>query len=201
MAQRLAIERGSSRTSKPYAKSLASPKSIGQPKLAPVVNAQEDAKMPAVPLEEGVKFNTFSYINNSPNATSINSSLQLLRSEIPHIPNSLKQTTQTPESTPKKAAPSSKATKLYPIEPSNTTKMAQTDANKIADENKPRKRGAGRAGDPRMRLAVETKLNNPDISFVSALIAGGFVFPGLVDFEKAKMSSNVLDVDGVTVYQ
>ena len=47
---------------------------------------------------------------------------------------------------------------------------------------KPRK-GNGRAGDPRMSLAVEAKHNNPDMSYVSALISGGFVFPDIVDLK------------------
>ena len=59
----------------------------------------------------------------------------------------------------------------------------------------------GRAGDPRMRKAVEAKLINPELPLISALIVGGFVFPDLAKVEQAKLKSTVLDVEGISLYQ
>lgn len=38
------------------------------------------------------------------------------------------------------------------------------------------RRYPGAAGDPRMNLAVQAKLDNPDLSTLAALTKGGFVF-------------------------
>lgn len=58
----------------------------------------------------------------------------------------------------------------------------------------------GRVGDPRMNLAVQAKMADPDLSLVAALIAGGFVFGPELNAPGVKVST-VKDVDGVTVYQ
>ena len=57
----------------------------------------------------------------------------------------------------------------------------------------------GRSGDPRMTMAVQAKLDNPDMPLVDALVEGGFIFPEL-DAPGVKIS-NVKDTDNVTVYQ
>lgn len=64
----------------------------------------------------------------------------------------------------------------------------------------------GRVGDPRMNLAVQTKLGSPDMTLIAALRAGGFVFP---DLNEAGTKSNIKgmkvsacqDLDGVSLYQ
>ena len=56
----------------------------------------------------------------------------------------------------------------------------------------------GRTGDPRMNNAVEAKLNNTDMSLVAALVAGGFVFPGLEQCDKL---NSLVDEDGIGLYQ
>lgn len=50
-----------------------------------------------------------------------------------------------------------------------------------------------------MNQAVQAKVNNPNLSLVAALMAGGFVFP---DFNAQGVSmSDVKDTDNVTLYQ
>mmetsp|Transcript_3037 Transcript_3037/g.6735 ORF Transcript_3037/g.6735 Transcript_3037/m.6735 type:complete len:210 (+) Transcript_3037:84-713(+) len=57
----------------------------------------------------------------------------------------------------------------------------------------------GRNGNPLMNEAVKAKVNNPNLSLVAALMAGGFVFP---DFNAQGISmSEVRDTDNVTLYQ
>eukprot|EP00804_Cyclotella_cryptica_P001423 CCRYP_003676-RA/>CCRYP_003676-RA protein AED:0.16 eAED:0.16 QI:336/0.8/0.83/1/0.8/0.66/6/0/484 len=64
-------------------------------------------------------------------------------------------------------------------------------SSKSSKANRP-----GRLGDPRMNRAVQAKLDNPDISLVTALVRGGFVFPGLEE-SKGQLSL-VKDIDNVT---
>lgn len=57
----------------------------------------------------------------------------------------------------------------------------------------------GRFGDPRMNRAVEAKMISPHLTLVEALVAGGFIFPG-IDSPGIKIG-DVKDTDSVTVYQ
>jgi len=57
----------------------------------------------------------------------------------------------------------------------------------------------GRSGDPRMNRAVQAKVDNPNLSLVAALMAGGFVFNTL-DAPGLNMSA-VKDAENVTIYQ
>jgi len=50
-----------------------------------------------------------------------------------------------------------------------------------------------------MNLAVQTKLNDSNVSLVDALLAGGFVFPDLG--KPGIKQGTVKDTDNVTVYQ
>lgn len=50
-----------------------------------------------------------------------------------------------------------------------------------------------------MKQAIQAKMDDPDLSLVDALKAGGYVFPKL-DEPDAKIAS-VEDTDGITVYQ
>ena len=61
------------------------------------------------------------------------------------------------------------------------------------------KKFPGRLGDPRMHKAVNAKLGDPNMSLVSALLIGGFVFPDL-NRHGVELSS-VKDIDGVTFRQ
>merc|ERR1712071_237474 len=57
----------------------------------------------------------------------------------------------------------------------------------------------GRHGDPRMRRAVQARVDNPAMSLLAALVTGGFVFP---DLENSNLKmSEVKDTEGVSVYQ
>jgi len=78
----------------------------------------------------------------------------------------------------------------------NERKIKQT--TKKAGRAKP-KSHPGRIGDPRMNRAVQAKMDNPNLSLVAALVAGGFVFPDL-EVPGLKLST-VKDTDNVTVYQ
>lgn len=69
-----------------------------------------------------------------------------------------------------------------------------SDKQKISKESKATR--PGRLGDPRMNRAVQAKLDNPDIPLISALVRGGFVFPGLEE-SKGQLSL-VKDIDNVT---
>lgn len=77
---------------------------------------------------------------------------------------------------------------------SEATKAAKTNIKIKLKSNR-----HGRSGDPRMTMAVQAKLDNPDMPLVDALVEGGFVFPEL-DAPGVKIS-NVKDTDNVTVYQ
>ena len=57
----------------------------------------------------------------------------------------------------------------------------------------------GSHGDPRMNQAVKLRMNDPNLSLIDALIAGGFVFPDL--HKPGGKRSECKDVNGVTVYQ
>ena len=57
----------------------------------------------------------------------------------------------------------------------------------------------GRHGDERMNKAVKARQKDPKISLMSALLAGGFIFPQL--YSPGVKLSKVLDTEGVTVYQ
>lgn len=57
----------------------------------------------------------------------------------------------------------------------------------------------GRGGDKRMHIAVEARVQNPDLSLTNALLAGGFIF---ADLGKPNMkASEAKDSDGITLYQ
>ena len=57
----------------------------------------------------------------------------------------------------------------------------------------------GRHGDKRMNRALEARKKDPDLSLLAALLAGGFIFPQL--YAPGVKMADVLDVDGVSVYQ
>jgi len=61
------------------------------------------------------------------------------------------------------------------------------------------KKHPGRNGDIRMRKAVNARHQDSNISLLSALLAGGFVFPDM--YKPGVKLSKVKDLDGVTVYQ
>jgi len=69
----------------------------------------------------------------------------------------------------------------------------------IRKERSKKKKHPGRHGDRRMNRAVEAKQKDPNISLLSALLAGGFIFPEL--YSPGMKLSKVKDTDGVTVYQ
>ena len=62
------------------------------------------------------------------------------------------------------------------------------------------KRYSGAAGDPRMNLAVQVKLENPDLPTLAALTKGGYVFD---DFANAPglNRDQIKDTDNITLYQ
>jgi len=66
-------------------------------------------------------------------------------------------------------------------------------------ERKKYKTHPGRVGDKRMNKAVEARLQNPDLPYLDALIAGGFVFPKL--HTPGKKPSEAKDTDDVTLAQ
>ena len=76
----------------------------------------------------------------------------------------------------------------------NEHQQAQTSKKKAVKDNA-RKHGA--SGDPRMNLAVQTKLDNPELPLVTCLTRGGFVFNNLAVINV----NSVKDIDGVTLYQ
>jgi len=61
------------------------------------------------------------------------------------------------------------------------------------------KKHPGRHGDERMNRAVEARHQDPNISLLYALLAGGFVFPEL--YTPGVKKAQVKDTEGVTVYQ
>ena len=61
------------------------------------------------------------------------------------------------------------------------------------------KKHPGRNGDIRMSKAVKARHLDSNISLLSALLAGGFVFPDM--YKPGVKLSKVKDLDGVTVYQ
>merc|ERR1712086_636875 len=62
------------------------------------------------------------------------------------------------------------------------------------------KRKCGASGDPRMNRAVQAKLDNPNLSLVTALMKGGFVFNDMANSPEVSLS-DVRDTDNITVYQ
>ena len=66
-------------------------------------------------------------------------------------------------------------------------------------ERKKYKTHPGRVGDKRMNKAVEARLQNPDLPYLDALIAGGFVFPKL--HTPGKKPNEAKDTDDVTLAQ
>eukprot|EP00957_Ditylum_brightwellii_P197017 15009986-Ditylum_brightwellii.AAC.1 len=58
----------------------------------------------------------------------------------------------------------------------------------------------GCKGDPRMNRAVHLRLNNPNLSLVDALIAGGFAFPEGIKRQNRK-KGKIYDSDGVSLDQ
>mmetsp|Transcript_21453 Transcript_21453/g.31885 ORF Transcript_21453/g.31885 Transcript_21453/m.31885 type:complete len:232 (-) Transcript_21453:190-885(-) len=58
----------------------------------------------------------------------------------------------------------------------------------------------GRKGDPRMNRAVRIRLDNPKMSLVDALLAGGFTFPTDIKRQNKK-EPLILDSDGVSLNQ
>eukprot|EP00804_Cyclotella_cryptica_P010922 CCRYP_018969-RB/>CCRYP_018969-RB protein AED:0.18 eAED:0.18 QI:628/1/1/1/1/1/5/1207/438 len=83
---------------------------------------------------------------------------------------------------------------LSSIQTKSETSAAATSVNEANYPSHP-----GRTGDPRMNRAVQAKLENPDMPLITALVLGGFVFPGL-DESDGRLGS-VTDTDNVTVYQ
>ena len=69
---------------------------------------------------------------------------------------------------------------------------------KVEERGKIRKH-PGRSGDERMHKAVAARRQNPDISLLDALLAGGFVFPNM--YAPGIKSSEAKDIDGVSVTQ
>jgi len=69
----------------------------------------------------------------------------------------------------------------------------------IRKEPSKKKTHPGRHGDRRMNRAVEARQKDPNISLLSALLAGGFIFPQI--YSPGVKLSKVKDTDGVTVYQ
>ena len=72
--------------------------------------------------------------------------------------------------------------------------------NQRTKEAKGNRRKPGASGDPRMNLAVQSKLEDPSLSLVAALLKGGFVFNNFSD-SSGQCISNVRDTDNITVYQ
>ena len=57
----------------------------------------------------------------------------------------------------------------------------------------------GRSGDTRMHKAVDARRQNPEMSLLDALLAGGFVFPDV--YATGIKQSEAKDIDGVSVAQ
>jgi len=66
-------------------------------------------------------------------------------------------------------------------------------------EDKKGRKKAGRGGDERMNLAFQLKKQNPDMSLLDALIAGGFIFPRL--HADGVKTSQVKDTDDILLSQ
>jgi len=97
-----------------------------------------------------------------------------------------------------------------PLEVNVLKRKPHTDAsneNKDTNIDEPKEKVAkvirrypGAAGDPRMNLAVQAKLENPNLSTLAALTKGGFVFDDISDSPRRSMSE-VRDADNITLYQ
>ena len=100
------------------------------------------------------------------------------------------------------SAPSIILSKPEYQEPDSGNQKASQAKKKAANSERAKKtdkKFPGRTGDPRMHKAVNAKLGDPNMSLVSALLVGGFVFPEL-NRSGVELSS-VKDTDGVTVRQ
>jgi len=81
---------------------------------------------------------------------------------------------------------------------SNVGTKKTSDKGTTVKDKKGRKK-AGRGGDERMNLAFQLKKQNPDMSLLDALLAGGFIFPNL-HVPGVKMSE-VKDTDDILLSQ
>ena len=84
---------------------------------------------------------------------------------------------------------------------SSSNYAASNDNTSSSQANKKMKytKHPGRHGDKRMNRALEARKKDPDLSLLAALLAGGFIFPQL--YAPGVKMADVLDVDGVSVYQ
>ena len=80
-----------------------------------------------------------------------------------------------------------------PSQFSNNNTMIRKEPTKM------KRKYPGRHGDRRMNRAVEARQKDPNTSLLSALLAGGFIFPQI--YSPGVKLSKVKDTDGVTVYQ
>ncbi|KAL9178260.1 hypothetical protein ACHAXT_001804 [Thalassiosira profunda] len=86
--------------------------------------------------------------------------------------------------------------------PAAAQKKKRDESNLDEGRKRPRpKAHPGRHGDPRMNLAVETKIANPSMTHADALIAAGYVFPDVNGPGKKLAAGAVVDADGVSLYQ
>lgn len=84
--------------------------------------------------------------------------------------------------------------------------LAVADAeNKVAENSKKKAarhpgRKHGASGDPRMNRAVQAKIEDPNLSFVEALVRGGFIFNHIENSPGMSLGA-VRDADNITLYQ
>ena len=81
---------------------------------------------------------------------------------------------------------------------SNVGSKKTSDKGTTVEDKKGRKK-AGRGGDERMNLAFQLKKQNPDMSLLDSLLAGGFVFPNL--HVPGVKTSEVKDTDDILLSQ
>uniref|UniRef100_A0A7S4MWC3 CRAL-TRIO domain-containing protein n=1 Tax=Odontella aurita TaxID=265563 RepID=A0A7S4MWC3_9STRA len=70
--------------------------------------------------------------------------------------------------------------------------------NKASNASRSQKKCTRSAGDPRMDLAVESRVANPRLSLLDALLRGGFVFPNTSEHLHDK---EIMDSDDVSLFQ
>ena len=88
---------------------------------------------------------------------------------------------------------------LVSISAQNNLRNKESAKAKAGERKIKHKKHPGRNGDIRMSKAVKARHQDSNISLLSALLAGGFVFP---DMHKPGVKlAQVKDLDGVTVYQ
>jgi len=143
-----------------------------------------------------------------PNYTAQTSSQPPLISE-KRVPNYIAQVSSLPSLISQKPTPE------YTVQTTQSSSSSSSRPKRKGNDNsknntsrksrtKPSSKGDGsckhgRNGNPLMNEAVKAKVNNPNLSLVAALMAGGFVFP---DFNAQGISmSEVRDTDNVTLYQ